>query len=242
MTDTPIPPLPCTFGDGRVPLALWHQIQVVKDTECWHWSGPTSPTGSPIYRRKSVWRLIYDAVCGGRAADLPRSCPPRCGLQRCVNPDHRVPPNERIPVLSCPTCGQPTYLQYRADPTLPPVPEKKPVVHPAIRGTEESSRVSMADLMESEFEGPGAASWDPATVPYGPAEYRLTGRVFTRPGDLPSQYELVSPDGERAEWKTEEELSSAQESHLLNLTEAFNRGGDSVFTRVTRLQRFGKKP
>lgn len=241
MTDTPIPPLPCTFGDGRVPLAIWHHIRVVEDTGCWHWSGPVSPTGSPIYRRKSVWRQVFDLLCGGKSKDLPRSCPPLCKLQRCVNPDHRVPPAERIPVLTCPTCGAPTYQQFYADPTLAPRPERSPVQHPEmLRAAEEVTRISMAELMEDEFDGPeeDEIPKHPNTIPYGPAEYRLTGRVFKRPKGSPNHLEVQKGDNRR--WIRQDKLSPAQESDDMNREDAYMSGSNSAWVFVTREERYGR--
>lgn len=134
------PPLPCTYGDISVPQVVWDQIAVTSQG-CWRWSGPLSPSMNPVWRRKSVWRFLYDKLCGGSVDDLPRRVPATCSMKvLCVNPDHRVPPEQRLPRLTCPTCGQPTPLQHVLDPGLMPAPEKHPAVHPAVRKAAEFPR------------------------------------------------------------------------------------------------------
>jgi hypothetical protein len=236
---TPTIPLPCTYGDARVPMAVWQQTE--QCGLCWLWSGKTSPTGSPIYRRKSVWRLIYNALCGGQAKDLPANCRPTCGLQSCVNPDHRVPPENRIPVITCPTCGQPTYGRYSEDTSVAPRPERPPVVHPEVQRLEEGTRFSMADVMERtepELGPPEEVFRHPDTVDYGPGDhYRLTGRVYRRPVGQESQFE-VRDEEDRTRWLTEEQMTKPQRSDLWNRSEMRDRGNDSVFVYVTREERY----
>lgn len=241
--DTPPIPLPCTYGDARVPIAIWRQIEETAQG-CWVWSGTTSPTGSPVYRRKSVWRTIYNALCGGRAQDLPALCRSRCGAPKCVNPDHRVPPEDRIPVLSCPTCGQPTYEQHRPGLDIAPIPEKPPAIHPEIRRLEEGTQFGWSDVLEkaettSGFDPNARIERHPNTIDYTVSDhYRLTGRVWSREGK-PSQFEVRDEEG-RTKWVVEERMSAPQQSDLFNRTDALERGNDSVFVVVSREERFQK--
>lgn len=241
--DTPIPPLPCAYGDARVPLAIWRQIAVTEDL-CWLWSGKGSPTGSPIYRRKSVWRSIYDALCGGKASDLPANCRALCGNQKCVNPDHRVPPQDRIPVLSCPTCGQPTYQQHRPGLDIAPIPERPPAIHPeVVVRLEGGTKFSWNDAMAAEVEPEAPPSEvqierHPATVDYGPSDhYRLTGRIYSE--GKRNRFE-IRDETERSKWVTEDQLTKPQHSDMLNRVDAHERGKDDVWIVVTREERYGR--
>lgn len=109
MTDTDtIPPLPARYGDTRVPMAYWKLIELRDDTQCWVWSGDTSPSGNPVHRRTSVWRYVFSSLCPNYVIKAGVRVLARCGNKMCVNPDHRVPPSERPPVFACRECGRPT--------------------------------------------------------------------------------------------------------------------------------------
>lgn len=132
MDDTP--PLPLRPGDTRVPEVLWEYMTFPDGTSrCWIWEGNVSPSGNAVWRRKSVWRLLYSKLCGGDVGDLPRGLKPKCSVDLCVNPDHRVDPQDRPPVFKCPTCGAPTSQRLDPSGLLPPQPERSRPTYRKVR-------------------------------------------------------------------------------------------------------------
>ena len=129
-----IPPLPLRPGDTRVAETLWGYMSFPDDTPgCWVWGGGVSPSGNAVWRRKSVWRLLYSKLCTGNVNDLPRGLKPKCGTALCVNPDHRVDPQDRPPVFKCPTCGSPTTERLDPAGLLAPQPERQPPTYRSVR-------------------------------------------------------------------------------------------------------------
>lgn len=165
------PPLPLRAGDIRIPEAVWEKIRCPDgESGCWVWEGKTTPSGSPVHRRRAVWRWLYEKLCKLDPKELPRVVPPTCGNDTCVNPDHRVPPELRGPKFNCPTCGTPTALQYYADPRLPPATEKAVPQYRRIRQRlgiepepEQRRKISVKEL-DAEFGRPrGKVPFSPPT-------------------------------------------------------------------------------
>lgn len=173
------PPLPVFFGDIRVTLPYWSRMALQEDTQCWIWSGGTSPTGSPIHRRKSVWRHLFTMLCGD-PVEYGRAVRAQCGNPLCVNPDHRVPPRERQPRFRCPTCNQVTDEDLA--PTLRGLParsERPHVAYPGIKeeiersGSYRGSKYTLedyerdggpekdTDTSEPKYLPTGVWAWDP---------------------------------------------------------------------------------
>lgn len=165
------PPLPLSFGDLRVTLPFWSRMAFQPDTQCWIWSGDTSPTGAPIHRRKSVWRHLFAILCGD-PSEYGRAVRASCGNQLCVNPDHRVHPQDRQPQFRCPTCGGVTDQDLT--PTLQGLParsERAPLVYPEIKRELDSRQKRTGDgvytLADYEKDNP-APPVDPTEPRYLP--------------------------------------------------------------------------
>lgn len=75
---------------SELPALFQGVIAVEPEYGCWRWSGPETPTGYPVYKRKAAWIWAYNHVHG----ELPKGQYPvieAChGPVLCANPNHRI--------------------------------------------------------------------------------------------------------------------------------------------------------
>lgn len=135
-----------------LPALFRSVVEVEPEYGCWRWTGPTTPNGYPLYKRRTAWAWAYTHVHG----HLPKGHYPTIetchGPIFCANPDHRLdlPIDQAHSRHRCSVCN--CWHDPDAEETSPPPTRTRPAFarEPTTEVVLTAEQRLLEDMMDDE--------------------------------------------------------------------------------------------